>query len=160
VGKATHVQCLDFATVVADSLQDLLDFVHEAIVEDWGGQLDHTKVTGTFGHVLFTCTASEVAVDCSEMRIVRTFLSRSEALLIPALEKVRKLMMGRSAVVAFIVYIHRLRIFDVNDSQALALFGREEAKLNFLDGAQRRARIREIETRHGGAWLSLSRVSL
>jgi hypothetical protein len=69
---------------VADRLQDLLDFVHETIVEDGSSKLDDAEVTGALVHVLLTSTALEVAIDCSEMRIVRTFLSRSEALLIPA----------------------------------------------------------------------------
>jgi hypothetical protein len=79
----TNIKCFDLATIVADRLQDLLDFGHEAIVVDRSRELDDAKVTRTLGHVLFTCTASEVAVDCPEMRIVRTFLARSEALLIP-----------------------------------------------------------------------------
>ena len=45
-------------------------------------------------------------------------------------------------------YIHRLWIFDVDDREAFSLFGRKQAKLNLLDGAQGRARIREIEVRH------------
>lgn len=81
--QETNIEGLDFATVVAHGLQDLLDFVHEAIVIDRSCEFDGTKVTRTLSHILFTCTAFEVAVDSSEMRIVRTFLTRSEALLIP-----------------------------------------------------------------------------
>jgi hypothetical protein len=138
---------------VADSLQDLLDFRHEAVMEDWGRELDDTKVTGTLGHVLFTSTALEVAVDCAKMRIVRTFLARSEALLIPGTHTVRNSSSKADGCFSsFIDYIHRLRIFDIDYGEALILCGREEAELNFLDGAQRRARVGEIEARHDGAF--------
>lgn len=79
----TNIKCFDLATVEADRLQNLLDFPHEAIVIDWSCKLDDTKMTRTFRHVLFTSTALEIAIDRPEMRIVRTFLARSEALLIP-----------------------------------------------------------------------------
>jgi len=35
LASATNIKRLDLATSVADSLQNLLDFVHKAIVEDW-----------------------------------------------------------------------------------------------------------------------------
>jgi len=81
--RKTNVKRFDLATVVTDSLEDLLDFGHESVMIDWSRKLDDTKVAWTFSHVLFTSTAFEIAIDCSEMRIVRTFLARSEALLIP-----------------------------------------------------------------------------
>ena len=76
---------LDFTTTVADSLENLLDLVHETIMIDRNSQLHDTKVTGTLLLVFFTSGASEVAIDCTEMRIVRTFGTRSESLLIPGL---------------------------------------------------------------------------
>jgi hypothetical protein len=82
-GKKTYIDSLDLATVMTDSLEDLLDLVHEAVVIDGLGELDDTKVADTLLHVLFASGASEVAIDGSEMRIVRTFLTRSDALLIP-----------------------------------------------------------------------------
>ena len=81
--RKTNVKRFDFATVETDSLEDLLDFCHESIVIDWSRKLDDTKVAWTLSHVFFTSTAFEIPINCSEMRIVRTFLARSEALLIP-----------------------------------------------------------------------------
>lgn len=78
-----YVGRLDLAATVTDSLKNLLDLVHEAIVIDGNSQLDDTKVAGTLLLVFLTGGASEVAIDSTEMRIVRTFLTRSEALLIP-----------------------------------------------------------------------------
>ena len=69
---------------MADGLQNLLHFGHKAVVEDRSRKLDDTEVARALIHVLFTSVASEIAIDCTEMRIVRTFLSRSESLLIPA----------------------------------------------------------------------------
>ena len=82
LNKRTNISSFDFATVVADSLQDLLDLGHESIVVDWRSKLDDSKVSRAFGHVFFTGVTFEIAVDGAQMRIVRTFLSRSEALLI------------------------------------------------------------------------------
>lgn len=56
-----------------------------------------------------------------------------------------------------IIYIHRLRIFDIDDREAFGFLGREEAKLNLLDGAQGRARVREIEVRHDGSCILVRR---
>lgn len=81
--RAAHIHRLDFTATMAYSLKNLLDFVHEAIVIDGNSQLDDTEVARTLLLVFFTGGASEVAIDSTEMRIVRTFLTRSEALLIP-----------------------------------------------------------------------------
>jgi hypothetical protein len=40
-------------------------------------------------------------------------------------------------------YIHRLWIFDVDDSQSLRLLGGEETELDFLDLPQGRGGVRE-----------------
>lgn len=45
---------------------------------DRHGQLDGSKVTWTLGHVLFAGGTFEVAIDGSQMRIVETFLARSQ----------------------------------------------------------------------------------
>jgi len=144
--RATDIKCLDFATIVADRLQNLLDFCHEAIMIYWSCKLDGTKVARAFSHVLFTSTASEIAIDCSEMRIIRTFFARSEALLIPGNQRLET--SNHDGMCLSILYIHRLRIFDVDDRKAFGFFGREQAKLDLLDRAQRRARVGKIETRH------------
>jgi hypothetical protein len=80
----TDIKRFDFATVVTDSLQDFLDFGHEAVVVDWCSELDDTEVAWAFSHTLFARVALEISINCTEMRIVRTFLTRSQALLIPA----------------------------------------------------------------------------
>ena len=76
---------LDFATVVTDSLENLLDLGQEAVVVDRLSELDDTKVTGTDVLILFTGRALEVAIDGTKMRIVRASLTGANALLIPAL---------------------------------------------------------------------------
>ena len=101
IGEETNIERLDLATIVADRLQNLLDFAHEAIVEDRSCKLDDAEMTRTLIHVLFTGVASEVAIDCSEMRIVRTFLARSEALLIPVSNKVRNILIREGVLFLF-----------------------------------------------------------
>lgn len=50
--------------------------------------------------------------------------------------------------IALIIYIHRLRIFDVDDCEAFGLLGGKEPELDLLDSAHRGARVREVEIRH------------
>ena len=114
----TDIKCFDFTTVVANSLQDFLDLGHETIVVDWGSKLDDSKVSGAFSHVLFTSVTSEVAIDCAEMRIVRTFLTRSLAVLIPA-TNVRSRKQNNFSE----FYIQRLRILDVDHRETFGFFG-------------------------------------
>ena len=54
---------LDFATVVADGLKNLLDLSQETVVKDRLGEFDDTEVTGTNIVVLFTGGTLEVAID-------------------------------------------------------------------------------------------------
>jgi hypothetical protein len=82
LNKQTDISSFDLATVVAHSLQDLLDLDHESIVVDWSSKLDDAEVSRAFSHVLLTGVTLEIAVDRAQMRVVRTFLSRSETLLI------------------------------------------------------------------------------
>ena len=63
LNKRTNISSFDFATVVADSLQDLLDLGHEPIVVDWSSKLDDAKVSRTFSHVFFAGITLEIAVD-------------------------------------------------------------------------------------------------
>jgi hypothetical protein len=79
----TDFESLDFATVVADGLKNFLDLLKKAIMIDRSVQLDDTKMTWALGLIFFAGRASEVSIDGTEMRIVRTFLTRSEALIIP-----------------------------------------------------------------------------
>ena len=53
---------------------------------DWNSQFDDTKMTGAYDLIFFAGSASEVSIDCTEMRIVRTFVTRSEARLIPEMK--------------------------------------------------------------------------
>lgn len=62
---------------MADSLEDLLDFCEKAMMEDGTGKLDDTEMTWTLLLVFFAGSALVVAIDRAEMRIVRTFLTRS-----------------------------------------------------------------------------------
>ena len=82
LNKRTNISSFDLATVVADSLHDLLDLDQESIMVDWSSKLDDAEVSRAFSHVFFTGVTLEIAVDRAQMRVVRTFLSRSEALLI------------------------------------------------------------------------------
>ena len=75
----------DFATVVADGLEDFLDLGQEAVVVDRLRKLDDTEVTGTDILVLFTGCALEIAIDSTKMRIVRASFTGANALLIPVL---------------------------------------------------------------------------
>lgn len=71
-----YLCCLDSTTVVADTFQYFLDFVHEAIMKNGFGKFDDTKVARTFVHVLLASRAFEIAIDGTEMRIVWTFFTR------------------------------------------------------------------------------------
>lgn len=51
------------ATTVADGLEDLLDLLDEARVEDRFGKLNVTKMARAFSHVLGTGLALVLAVD-------------------------------------------------------------------------------------------------
>jgi hypothetical protein len=82
LNKRTNISSFDLSTIVADSLQNLLDLGHESIMVDWCRKLDDAEVSGAFSHVLFTGITLKIAVDRAQMRVVRTFFSRSEALLV------------------------------------------------------------------------------
>lgn len=45
---------------------------------------------------------------------------------------------------------HCLRVFDMDHTHPFDLFWREETKLDFLDRAQRRLRVGEVNVRHDG----------
>jgi hypothetical protein len=73
----SYIFGFDLATIVTNSLQNLLHFCKETIVVDWLRQLDDTKVTWTNILILFAGSALEVAIDGSEMRIVRASFAGS-----------------------------------------------------------------------------------
>ena len=128
---------------MADCFEDLFDLLEKAVVEDRGLQLDDTKVTRTLSLVFFASRTTEVAINSAEMRIVWTSLTRFEAGLIPA-----RVLESNNQEVIFSSYIHRLWIVDIDDREALRLLGGEETELDFLDGARRSARVREMHVRH------------
>jgi hypothetical protein len=137
---------------VADSLEDLLDLGHEPIVVDWSSKLDDAKVSRTFSHVFFAGITLEVAVDRAEMGVVRTFLSGSEALLIHGLcigHDVRKKVLPRPTPGAERLRRLPTRILNIDHGQTLGFLCREQSKLYLLDRTRRRARVREVEIRHG-----------
>lgn len=140
---ATHLNRLDFATVVAHSLEDLLNLLEKAVVEDGDLQLDDTEMTGAFGLVFFASRTAKVPIDSTEMRIVWTSLTRFEAGLIPT-----RVLDDRRTGSVFSSYVHRLWIVNVDDREALRLLGGEETELDFLDGARRSARVWEMHVRH------------
>lgn len=89
------------ATIMADDLEDLLDFLDEARVVDRLCQLDMTKVAGALGHVLCAGLALELSIDGSEERVVEAAIAGLGAGL-----------------------IHSLRIDDVGDAHILNLLRR------------------------------------
>lgn len=52
-------------------------------MKDWSSQLDDTKVARAFGLIFLASRTPEVSIDGTEMRIIWTSLTRSEARLIP-----------------------------------------------------------------------------
>jgi len=96
-------------------------------VEDGHGKLNMTKMTRTLEHVFTASTAGHRAVDGTQLGVVQSFLSRAHSLL-----------------------IHGFGVLDVTDTHVLDFLGREETKLDLLDGLQRRAGIRERVDVHGG----------
>ena len=83
--EITNINSLDSTTIVADSLQNLLDLPKEAVMEDGSGKFDDTEMAWAFFLVFFTGFTLEIAIDSTEMRIVRTVLTRLETLLIPVI---------------------------------------------------------------------------
>lgn len=137
LGKTNFIS-QNFAAVMTDDLQDLLDFLDKTRMVDGLGQLDMTKMAGTLAHGLRTRLALELSVDGAEERVVE------------------------ATVAGFrFVLFHRFRVQNVTNTHALDLFGRQKAKLNLLHCLERRARVREVEVRHFRASSAMSRnVSL
>lgn len=106
---------------MANDLKNLLDALDESRMENWLGQLDMSKVTGTFRHVLGACFALELAVYGAEKRIVEATIARFRA-----------------------GFVHGLRINDMCDAHGFDLFGRQESKLDLFDDPKRRVRVRKV----------------
>lgn len=83
--QSTDFNSLDFSTVVADSLENLLDLLEKAVVVDWNVQFNDTKMTRAFGLIFFASSALEVSIDGTEMRIVRTFFTRLLTTFVPVI---------------------------------------------------------------------------
>jgi hypothetical protein len=84
--ETTDFHSFDLAAVVAHSLENLLDLLQKTMMIDRHSQFDDTKMTWALDLVFFAGGAFEVSIDSAEMRVVGTFLSRSEARLIPEKE--------------------------------------------------------------------------
>lgn len=113
------------ATIMADDLEDLLDFLDEARVEDGFGQLDVTEMARALRHVLCARLALELSINGSKSRVVQALFAG--------------LCTG---------LIHGLRIFDVGDAHILDLFRCQNTELDLLDSLEGRTRVREVEVRH------------
>ena len=150
---------------MADSLQDLFNLSKEpylsmskvgeqermvrlTVMVDGHGQLDDSEVTRTLGHVLFAGGTFEIAINSTQMRIVQTFFSRSKTRFILQFYDVRNMLQVTPLQSPWSGTDHSLRIFNGDDSHSINLLFREETKLDLLDGAQFRARMREVEIRH------------
>lgn len=94
-------------------------------MEDGGGELDVTKMTGALGHVLGAGLALELTVDGAKTRIVEAELA------------------GLS-----LLCIHRLGVLNVSNTHALDLVRRQDSELDLLDRLDGRTRVREIQVRH------------
>lgn len=116
-----------FAATVADGLEDLLDLLDEARVEDRFGKFDVTKVARAFRHVLSASLALELAINRSKQRIVQAAVTRLGSRL-----------------------VHCLRVDDMSHTHVLDLFRRQETKLDLLDRLERRTRVRKVKVRHAG----------
>lgn len=110
---------------MTDNLQQLLSLLKKAGVEDRLGQLDVTKVTRTFGHILVASSALELSIDGTQARVVQSSISRLQLAL-----------------------VHRLGVQNVSDTHILDLLRRQKPKLDLLDCAQRRIAVRKVEVRH------------
>jgi hypothetical protein len=118
---------LDLSTVVANSLKKLLDFSQKTNMEHRRRELNVTEMSRALFWTLFASLAVVLTVNGTQTRVIDTLGPRPLALVIQC-----------------------LGVFDVDHTHALDLFGGKETELNFLDGAQRRLRVREKHVRHDG----------
>jgi hypothetical protein len=115
----------NFAAIVANNFQDLLDLLDEARVVHRLGQLNMTKVAGALPHRLGARLALELPVDGTKKWVHEAAIAR----------------------LGFIL-LHRLRIENMRDAHVLDFLRRHEAELNLLHRLERRARMGEVEVRH------------
>ena len=73
--SSTNRVLQEFAAIVTDALQNLLDFLDEARMEDGFRQLDVAEMPCTFRHVLLAGHALELSVDASQLRVIETVLA-------------------------------------------------------------------------------------
>ncbi len=106
---------------MTDDLEDLLDLLDEARVEDRFSELNVTEMARTLRHILGASLALELPIDGTEKRVVQTTVARLGSRL-----------------------IHSLRINNVGDTHVLDLLRREESKLDLLNRLERRTRVREV----------------
>jgi hypothetical protein len=107
--------------------RDGLEASKRTDVEDGHGELNVTKVTGALEHVFTASTASNRAIDGTQLGVVQALFSRTHPLL-----------------------VHGLWVLDVTHTHVFDLLGREETKLDLLNGLQRSAGIGKRVDVHGG----------
>jgi hypothetical protein len=61
--RCTHLVHFELGAGKANTLEDLFHLDHEAVVENWTGELDVAEMAGTLCHALETRLALKVAVD-------------------------------------------------------------------------------------------------
>lgn len=149
----------NLSTVVADSLQQLLDLGEKtyACQYDLGPatgvnqhtnvvnrscELDVAKVSRTFLLALLTSLAIPLSIDGSQARVIQTFCPRSRPLLI--LQSSASIHPYKQTKNPY----HRLWVFHMAHTQAFDFLGGEETELDLLDGAQRRLGVREVNVGH------------
>jgi hypothetical protein len=106
-------------------------------VENRCGELNVTKVTGADLDILLARRARVHAVNGAEPRVVESILARLRVRL-----------------------VHGLREEDVAHAHGLDLLGREQTKLDLLDGPERTFRLDGRTGRHDGGGGGVSRVRL
>ena len=92
--------CQDLPTIVADDLENLLDLLDEAGMEDRLRELDVAEVPRALAHALLAGRTLVLSIDGTEAWVVETALTR----LRPCL-------------------VHRLGVYDVSHAHILDLLG-------------------------------------
>jgi hypothetical protein len=107
-------------------------------------QLNVAKVAGTLRHALTARLALEVAVDGAHSRIHQSAHLRLPGRLVHDL--------GMLDLGDRIGFLKRRQLENIRILRSCTnyLFRREDAKLDLLDFAQRRRRVRELVTKHDG----------
>lgn len=104
-------------------------------MKDGGGELNVTKVARADLDVLFARRARVHAIDSAELGIVKTLFARF-----------------------LLLFVHSLRVDDMDYAHGLDFFGREQPELDLLDGPERTFRHGRRAGRHVDGRRSVVRV--